>query len=96
MTSGLICKECGGPREKGRRLCRSCNLERLKALAKDLLTLSRTRHSRLHRYLDIQRVIIEKSVNENSENCWEALIVPMTTAWLATTSAKVQKLSEIG
>jgi hypothetical protein len=186
MTSSLICKECGGPREKGRRLCRTCNLERLKTLVKDkprytwskecvacgknyeawrknqklcsscyqemtelksldkasnnyiftkesgrtahrdlaelllgrklntnevvhhmdhnpknnspenLLVLSRVWHNRLHQYLDLQRVIIEKSMNENSENCWEALIVPMTTAWLATTSAKVQKLSEIG
>lgn len=33
---------------------------------------------------------------ENAENCWNSLIVPMTTAWLETTSAKVIKLSEIG
>jgi hypothetical protein len=29
----LICKNCGGPRDKGRRLCRPCDLERLKAIA---------------------------------------------------------------
>ena len=42
------------------------------------------------------RVVLEKSNNENIENCWNNLIVPMTTAWLETTSAKVIKLSEIG
>ena len=42
------------------------------------------------------RVIFEKSRNENSENCWEALIAPLTTAWLETTSATVQKLEGIG
>jgi hypothetical protein len=47
-------------------------------------------------YLDYQRVIIEKSMNENCGNCWKTLIAPMTTAWLETTSAKVLKLWEIG
>jgi hypothetical protein len=184
MPKQLVCKECGDPRDLGRRLCRPCDLKRLRALAasrprymwskeceackktytawrknqhccsdcvrrkrelagkvtvtnkyvrvgsrhehrvlaelllgrklhskevvhhmdhnpknnspENLLVLSRSWHNRLHQYLDLQRVIIEKSVNENSENCWKALIVPMTTAWLVTTSAKVQKLSEIG
>lgn len=35
-------------------------------------------------------------MNENRGNCWNTLIVPMTTAWLETTSAKVIKLWEIG
>ncbi len=35
-------------------------------------------------------------MNENQENCWNNLIVPMTTAWLEMTGAKVKKLSEIG
>ena len=42
------------------------------------------------------RVVLEKSNSENIENCWNNLIVPMTTTWLETTSAKVIKLSEIG
>ena len=42
------------------------------------------------------RVVLEKSNNENIENCWNNLVVPMTTAWLETTSVKVIKLSEIG
>lgn len=32
--SDLVCKECGLPRQLGRRLCRPCNLERLKKIAK--------------------------------------------------------------
>lgn len=61
----------------------------------NLSIMSRKDHGKLHNFLNIQRVIIEKSINENQENCWNNLIVPMTTAWLETTSAKVQKLSEI-
>lgn len=62
----------------------------------NLLIMSTSDHVRLHNHLDLQRVIFEKSKNENSENCWEALIVSLTTAWLETTSATVQKLEEIG
>lgn len=62
----------------------------------NLMLMSNSDHVRLHNHLDLQRVIFEKSKNENSENCWEALIAPLTTAWLETTSAKVQKLKEIG
>ena len=62
----------------------------------NLMVMDRRTHGRLHRYLDYQRVIIEKSMNENCGNCWKILIVPMTTAWLETTSAKVIKLWEIG
>lgn len=62
----------------------------------NLMLMTRTSHGKLHQYLDLQRVVIEKSMNENQENCWNNLIAPMTTAWLETTSAKVQKLSEIG
>lgn len=35
-------------------------------------------------------------INGNSENCWNSLIVPMTTTWLETTNVKVIKLWEIG
>jgi hypothetical protein len=62
----------------------------------NLMLMSSSDHSRLHQHLDLQRVIFEKSKNENSENCWEALIAPLTTAWLETTGATVQKLGEIG
>ena len=178
----LICKECGGERENGRRLCNSCNSKRIAAYprytwtktceacnaefsairklqkicklchesklklaaklkssnqyamtnkpgrtvhrdvaeeilgrklhtnevvhhidcdpknnsAHNLLVISRKMHGRLHAFLDLQRVILEKSSNENFENCWNTLIAPMTTAWLETTCAKVEKLWEIG
>lgn len=62
----------------------------------NLMVMDRRTHGRLHQYLDYQRVIIEKSMNENCGNCWKTLIVPMTTAWLETTSAKVIKIWEIG
>jgi hypothetical protein len=62
----------------------------------NLMVMDRRTHGRLHQYLDYQRVIIEKSMNENCGNCWKTLIASMTTAWLETTSAKVLKLWEIG
>ena len=62
----------------------------------NLMILSCSEHTRLHRYLGLQRAIVEKSTNVNVENCWKTLIVPMTTAWLETANAKVIKLSEIG
>lgn len=62
----------------------------------NLLVISREAHGKLHLYLDQQRVIFEKSRNENPENCWNNLIVPITTAWLETTCANVIKIWEIG
>lgn len=61
----------------------------------NLMVLDRAAHIRLHKFLDDQRVILEKSGNENLGNCWNNLITPMTTAWLETTSAKVKKLWEL-
>jgi len=196
QENNLICKQCGQPREKGRKLCRPCNLERLKAIAaksfkekgrytwdkkceacgdmyeavrktqkfcsacwrtrgelaattistnqyvyvksaeretvenkwghrrlaekmlgrkltahevvhhmddnpknnalNNLLVLSRSNHGKLHKYLDDQRVILEKSGNDNLRNCWDNLITPMTTTWLEITGVKVIKLSDFG
>ena len=62
----------------------------------NLIILSRTTHSSLHQYLNRQRALLERSNNGNTENCWKTLIVPMTTAWLETTNAKVIKIWEIG
>jgi len=62
----------------------------------NLIVLSRSLHVKLHSHLSLQRVIKEKSLNENSENCWKALIAPITTAWLEMTSANVIKIWEIG
>lgn len=64
--------------------------------ASNLVVMSRIAHGRLHKYLDDQRVILEKSGTDNLGNCWNNLIGPMTTAWLETTGAKVIKLSELG
>lgn len=62
----------------------------------NLIVLSRKEHSSLHHYLNRQRALLERSNNGNAENCWKILRVPMTTAWLETTNAKVIKLWEIG
>lgn len=58
----------------------------------NLMVLDRRTHVKLHRYLDHKRVIFEKSKNENSENCWNNLILPLTTTWLEITNVKVIKL----
>lgn len=101
----LICTKCGGERQLGRRLGRRLGTNEVVHHMDDdpknneitnLAVLSRRNHGRLHQFLDLQRVIIEKSVNENAENCWKTLIVPMTTTWLETASVKVVKLWEIG
>jgi hypothetical protein len=62
----------------------------------NLLVISRSNHAKLHSYLNRMRVIIERSMNENSENCWNNLIASVTTTWLETTSVKVIKIQEIG
>lgn len=62
----------------------------------NLMVMSRSTHGKLHIYLDVQRVILEKSGNENFENCWNSLIAPLTTAWFEKTGAMVIKLAEIG
>ncbi len=56
----------------------------------------RKRNRRLHRALNIERIIFEKSRNENSEDCWNTLRASKTTTWLETASVKVIKLWEIG
>lgn len=62
----------------------------------NLIVMDRRTHGKLHVYLDLQRVILEKSGIENSENCWKTLIVPMTNAWLEMAGVKVIKIWEIG
>lgn len=58
--------------------------------------MRRRDHGRLHNFLNLARVVAEKSANENFENCWKALIVSKTTTWLETTGVKVIKLWELG
>lgn len=62
----------------------------------NLLLISLSDHGKLHHWLKSERVIWEKSRNENSENCWKTLIVTKTTTWLETAGVKVIKLSELG
>lgn len=62
----------------------------------NLIVLSRSKHAKLHAFLSYQRVILEKSSNENGLNCWNNLRVPITNAWLETASVKVIKIWEIG
>lgn len=62
----------------------------------NLIVLSRAKHAALHNYLRMQGALLLKDNNENFENCWNNLIVPMTTTWLETANVKVIKLWEIG
>ena len=62
----------------------------------NLLIMSKSDHTRLHVFLLDQRVILEKSGNENPENCWKTLIVLQTTTWLETAGVMVVKLKELG
>lgn len=62
----------------------------------NLAVMLRSAHCKLHKFLDDQRVILEKSGVDNLGNCWDNLIIPMTTAWLETTGANVIKLWELG
>lgn len=62
----------------------------------NLIVLSRSKHSSLHQYLNKQGAILKRLSNANFENCWNNLIVPMTTTWLETANVKVIKLWEIG
>lgn len=61
----------------------------------NLMLITRQAHGKLHKFLRGQRVIWEKSQNENLVNCWDNLRVAQTTAWLEMTNAKVKKLSEL-
>jgi len=61
----------------------------------NLMVMSRSIHGKLHVFLRSQRALLEQSNIVNAENCWENFIVPITTAWLETTSAKVIRISEI-
>jgi len=61
----------------------------------NLMLMTREAHGKLHKFLRGQRVIWEKSQNENLVNCWDNLRVAQTTAWLEMTNAKVKKLSEL-
>jgi hypothetical protein len=62
----------------------------------NLILISKTQHGRLHQFIKEQRALMEKSINEQDENCWKTLIAQMTTTWLETANVKVKKLSEIG
>ena len=57
--------------------------------------MSRQKHCALHAFLRDQRVIMEKSIKENFENCWKNSILPMTKSWLETANVKVEKLWEV-
>lgn len=62
----------------------------------NLWIMTRHHHGKLHFFLRMQRVVYEKSLDKNSVNCWDALRVNQTTAWLEMTNAKVIKLIELG
>ncbi len=62
----------------------------------NLVLMSRKAHNSLHRFLQNQRSLYLKKHSSISEDCWNTLRDHLTTAWLATTSAKVIKIDDIG
>lgn len=62
----------------------------------NLLVLSLKAHNSLHSFLRHQRFTLEKSRDDNFENCWKTLRADLTTAWLETTTAMVIRIGQIG
>ncbi len=62
----------------------------------NLIVMTVSAHIRLHKFLDDNRVIWEKSQNENSVNCWNNLRASITTTWLETANVMCLKIWEIG
>jgi hypothetical protein len=58
--------------------------------------IGRAKHSQLHRFLQINRSLLEKSSSSNLENCWDTLRDQLTTTWLETTNVNVIKITDIG
>jgi len=63
--------------------------------SENLWILATSAHNSLHRYLQHHRSLYLKKNSSISENCWKTLRDHLTTAWLATTSANVIKISDI-
>jgi hypothetical protein len=61
----------------------------------NLWVMSRHHHGKLHKFLRLQKVIYEKSLDCNSVNCWDNLRVVQTTTWLEMASVNVLKLNEL-
>jgi len=62
----------------------------------NFLIISVVDHAKLHSYLRKLRSSKLKDFVSMDVNCWKALIVKETTAWLETTSANVLKFFELG
>lgn len=62
----------------------------------NLLILNKSNHAKLHRFLEKNWSLLLKNNSSNLENCWNSLIVQLTTTWLETMNVKVLKITEIG
>jgi len=60
----------------------------------NLIIMDRRTHGRLHCFLRIQRLILQKQVLEQWELSWKNMIKPVTLAWLETTNVRYLKLWE--
>lgn len=61
----------------------------------NLMIMSNSSHSRLHKYLDKQRLILEKSIGEIADSRWNELVVPITMEWIKTTNTDAAIVSEV-
>lgn len=91
-----LAEEMLGRKLKAHEVVHHCNGDPKDNRLQNLILISRTQHGRLHHFIKEQRALVEKSINEQDENCWKTLTVQMTTTWLETANVKVIKLSEIG
>lgn len=62
----------------------------------NLIIISRSFHSSLHRQLETSWSLLLKDNNSNLENCWKTLRNQITTTYLETKNVKVLKISDIG
>lgn len=61
----------------------------------NLMIMSNRSHASLHKYLDKQHLILEKSMGCNSNSRWNEIVVPITMEWIKATNTKAIVVSEI-
>jgi len=61
----------------------------------NLIALCGRKHAQLHRYLDDERVILEKSAIEDPSAYWQSVIKNITMNWLSENQVQIVKIWEL-